>query len=176
MQKFSYHCHTNSFGVFDGANSISEMMENAVKIGFEEIGISNHIICNKACSQYSKMYFIDFNKAFDVYKATAEAIRKEAQNHKIKVRVGFEVDFFFDKEWRNNFEKHIKTLDHDYLIGTTHNISNDDESHICNLYELRSSPVEMNEEQKEAYLREFTAFLRGKTTEKEELEICRNSH
>ena len=42
MQKFSYHTHTNSFGVYDGRDSVYDMIAKAQEIGFEKIGISNH--------------------------------------------------------------------------------------------------------------------------------------
>ena len=44
MQKFSYHTHTNSFGLFDGRNTVEEMIEGAYRAGYTELGISNHLI------------------------------------------------------------------------------------------------------------------------------------
>lgn len=47
MQKFSYHTHTNSFGVYDGHNSAAEMIAAAEAAGYTELGISNHLICKR---------------------------------------------------------------------------------------------------------------------------------
>ena len=155
MQKFSYHCHTNSFDIFDGRSTTKEMIENAVKIGFTEIGISNHVCCNALCSNYHPMFFQDFNKAFSMYSKVSDEIRREAENHNIKVLVGFEVDFFASAEWRRNFEKHVKNLDYDYLIGTTHFLSNNTETVICNMYEQQRKPIDMNQDLLNEYLKGY---------------------
>lgn len=55
-----------------------------------------------------------------MYLKTIDEIRTAAQKYKIKVYVGFEVDYFKSAEWRRSFEKLRKRLDVDYLIGSTH--------------------------------------------------------
>ena len=91
MQKFSYHTHTNSFGIYDGHNSASEMIAAAENIGYTEIGISNHMICKKGISLFTPQFFADFKQAETVYLKTIDEIRTVAQKHKIKVYVGFEI-------------------------------------------------------------------------------------
>ena len=94
MQKFSYHTHTNSFGVYDGHNSATEMIAAAEAAGYTELGISNHLICKKGISRFSPQFFDDFKQAETVYLKTIDEIRTAAQKYKIKVYVGFEVDYF----------------------------------------------------------------------------------
>lgn len=149
MQKFTYHTHTNSLNIFDGANSAKEMISKAEELGFEEIGISNHLICNPNIAEidkYAKMYFRDYKQAADIYKRTVEDIRLAAQEHNIKVLVGFEVDFFQDKEWRNFFDKLIKEIEVDYLIGSSHFIYNNDSSNINKINYLKTRPDTLDAE------------------------------
>ena len=35
MQTFSYHTHTNSFGLFDGHNSVSQMIDAAYQYAYQ---------------------------------------------------------------------------------------------------------------------------------------------
>ena len=103
MQKFSYHTHTDSFGVYDGHNSATEMIAAAEAAGYTELGISNHLICKKGISRFSPQFFDDFKQAETVYLKTIDEIRTAAQKYKIKVYVGFEVDYFKSADWRRGF-------------------------------------------------------------------------
>ena len=85
MQKFSYHTHTNSFGVYDGHNSAAEMIAAAEAAGYTELGISNHLICKKGISRFTPQFFDDFKIAETVYLKTIDEIRTAAQKYKIKV-------------------------------------------------------------------------------------------
>ena len=155
MQKFSYHTHTNSFGVFDGHNSAEEMISAAESIGYTELGISNHLICKKECSSFSPQFFDNFQKAETVYLKNIEEIRSAAQKHKIKVYVGFEVDYFKSAEWRRCFEKLRSRLDVDYLIGSTHCLMNSDASWILNIYEMNRKPIIVDEETKREGIKNY---------------------
>lgn len=129
MQNFTYHCHTNALGIFDGRNSAEEMIAGAEALGFSEIGISNHLICNPHIQDIKNMnaiYFGDYNRVEDIYKRNIEDIREAASKHKIKVLVGFEVDYFNDTEWLNFFEKMRCRLEADYFIGSSHLIYSSD--------------------------------------------------
>lgn len=134
MQKYSYHTHTNSFGIFDGHNSAVEMIRQAEKIGYKEIGISNHFVFHPNMTLNSPMFFNDEQKAVDTLKKTIYEIRSAAEVSDIKVYAGFEVDFFPSAVWRNAFERIIKQLDADYFIGSSHFCFNKDESQIINMY------------------------------------------
>lgn len=147
MQNFTLHCHTNSFGVFDGRSSVAEMINKAEELGFEAIGISNHLIWHPNMRPFSPMFFSDWNKIVDVFKRVIDEVKSEGEKHKIDVYVGAEVDFFPSKEWRNGFEKMLKELKFDYLIGSNHFLRNQDESFMCNLYHLNWLPENITEEE-----------------------------
>lgn len=140
MQNFSYHTHTNSFGIFDGANSADEMIKKAEEIGFTKFGISNHMAFHPNMPNQSRMFFSNFDKACDIYKRTIEEIRTVSLKSKIDIKVGFEVDFFPSLQWRKLFEKIQREVKADYYIGATHYLRDKTEKYIMNLYYLRKHP------------------------------------
>ena len=149
MQNYTYHSHTNSLGIFDGADSADKMIGRAEELGFCEIGISNHLICHPGLCEIDKMqamYFRDYQQAENIYKKAIDDIREAAAKHKIKVYVGFEVDYFNDKDWLNFFERVRKSLDVDYYIGASHFIYNNDFSKILKISYLKKRPDLLDEE------------------------------
>lgn len=140
MQNFSYHTHTNSFGVYDGRDSVYDMIAKAQDIGFKKLGISNHLIFHPNMPPQSKMFFSDYNTACDIYKRTVEEIRTVSLNFNIDVKVGFEVDFFPSLLWCNLFEKMREEIKVDYYIGSTHFFRNKSEQYLMNLYYLLRTP------------------------------------
>ncbi|MBR2923052.1 MAG: PHP domain-containing protein [Alphaproteobacteria bacterium] len=150
MQKFNFHCHTNFGGIFDGKNTAEEMILSYENKGFETVGISNHCIYSKSFENLQKssvMNFFDLEKLIDLHKRCFENIDKCASKHKIKVLKGLETDFFMSKDWRNAFEKIIKELNPDYIIGSTHFIRSKDEKFLYNLYHLNLLPSNTSQEE-----------------------------
>lgn len=155
MQKFTYHSHTSFRGIFDGQNTADEMLSAYETKGFTEVGISNHCICHPTLAKMPFMHnqnFSDINKFLDIYKQSFDWIDEAASHHKIKVRKGLEVDFFPSNEWRRTFERIIKELRPDYLIGSTHFIRSADESFMCGIYFLNNLPSSISPEQKHELL------------------------
>ena len=149
MQKFNYHCHTNFKNIFDGRNSTEEMISTAEDKGFHTVGISNHFIYHPTIAQMpytQKQNFSNINKLIDLHKESFDEIDKMASQHKIKVLKGLEVDFFPSLSWRKDFEKMIKELKPDYMIGSTHFIRNRDESFMCGIYFLNTLPPSITKE------------------------------
>lgn len=154
MQKFTYHTHNNNFGLFDGFNSAEEMISRAEELGFETIGVSNHLIWHPNIdNSLSTMFFQDLPAAIDVHKRNIEVIREVGQKHKIKVLVGAETDYFPSAAWRNGFEKIIKAVDYDYLIASNHFIFNCDETSLYNLYHLDCMPKDFPKDLMAEYVR-----------------------
>lgn len=156
MQKFSYHTHTNGFGLFDGRNSAKEMISKAEEIGYEKLGISNHLAFHPNMPNQSTMFFSDYNKAVDVYKRIIDEIRTVSLNFNIDVKVGFEVDFFPSAQWRNLFEKMQNDINADYYIGATHYLRDNTENYIMNLYYLqRNKDIQIDNEDITVYLNNY---------------------
>lgn len=146
MQKFTLHCHTHALGCFDGRNTADEMISRAEELSFEGIGISNHFCWHPNAPQCSPMFINDENKALDMHLRIIDEVKTAALNHKIKVYVGAEVDFFPSAVWRKGFEKMLQKLNYDYLIGSNHFIRSEDESQIYNLYHLDLLPPNLKPE------------------------------
>ncbi len=146
MQKFTLHCHTHALDCFDGRNTAEEMISQAEKMGFEAIGISNHFCYHPNMILCSPMFFNDESKVLDAHLRIIDEVRSAAVGHKIKVYVGAEVDFFPSAIWRNAFERLMKKLDFDYLIGSNHYIRTADESQIYNIYHLDCLPPNLSAE------------------------------
>ncbi len=126
MQKFTYHCHT---AFSDGRNSLEEMLEQAVKIGFESIGISDHLIINDLIPTNRT-----FAQALPVLQQRIAEIRKVAKNYPLKVFVGFEVDYMPYPGWLDNFDKLKSQLDVDYLHTGNHYFMDTDCSRFISIY------------------------------------------
>lgn len=139
MQEFTLHTHNNELH-FDGHYSAREMIQAAENLGFKTIGVSNHMIMHKGLTPYLErepMFFNDFKKAEKAYLKHIEILQNLKSEFKINIKIGFEVDFFQAKEWRNYFEKMIARLPVDYLISGSHFLKNRDESFICNIFHLK---------------------------------------
>lgn len=132
MQNFSLHTHTIGY---DGKNTVKEMIEQAENLNWCAIGISNHMVFHKNMPLFHPMFFSDYKIAQEHYKRTIDEIKEQASRSKISVFVGFEVDFFQSKMWRNDFEKLLKNIEYDYLIGSTHSLYNKGEDKIYQLYD-----------------------------------------
>ena len=79
MQKFSYHTHTNALGIFDGHHSAAEMIRRAEEIGYEEIGISNHLVYHPNLLTTSPMFFNDFDLLKKMMQKNVDDIRRAAE-------------------------------------------------------------------------------------------------
>ena len=128
IQKFSYHCHTD---FSDGHNTISEMLDQAEQLGWEEIGISDHLIVHKNVKQslswprWEKaanrhVYYSDFKKAADDFCRHKEDVYKAAKGRNIKVRIGAETDYFVYDGWREEFDEFRHKTELDYYISGNH--------------------------------------------------------
>ena len=155
IQNFSYHTHNNAFNLFDGKNSCEEMISKAEALGFEELGVSNHLIFHPNLEKIDVMFYNNINEAVDVYKRNIDLIRQTASKHKIKVYAGFEVDFFPSASWRKSFEEIIKQLDVDYLIGSTHFIRSSDEKFLLDIYFIRHLKTPLPDNDLKLYLQNY---------------------
>ncbi|MDR1694150.1 MAG: PHP domain-containing protein [Lactobacillaceae bacterium] len=129
MQDFSYHTHT----VFsDGCNTVEEMLEQAVKAGYKQIGISDHLIINEFIANKTvfnlnpkyrqhKMYLNSFGaETVSLLQNHVSNIRKSAKKYPIEVLVGFETDYFSYNGWEEKFKYLKEKLDLDYLLLASH--------------------------------------------------------
>lgn len=161
MQKFSYHTHTD---FSDGDNTLDEMLRHAVDLGWEEMGVSDHLIVHKNITRsvcYDKMvarahsdiYHSDFKKALPVFQKQAEYFRNTAKKYPLKVFLGFEVDYFTYNGWQEEFEEFISQIDHDYLITGNHFFLSADGTETIDIHNYKKLNPEQFEDSFEVYLR-----------------------
>ena len=128
MQMFSFHTHTD---FSDGHNSVEEMLSRAKELGWEKIGISDHLIVHKNIRQSIswplwrqspnlKVYRQDFSSAAEDFSRHAEHVRQAAKNCGIKAFVGAEVDFFTYSGWEEEFAEFRRRTELDYYISGNH--------------------------------------------------------
>lgn len=127
-QEYTYHCHTN---FSDGKNTAEEMINQAKKLNFSHIGISDHLIVHKNIEQspsWSMMknktdchiYRKDFKTALPAYQKHCEELRECSRKHNFKIYIGFEVDFFTYDGWLEELKEFLSSLDYDYVISGNH--------------------------------------------------------
>ena len=127
-QNFTYHCHTN---FSDGANTLDEMVAQAKKLGFSELGISDHLIVHKNIFQSPSqkywnlrpnyhIYQRDFKSILPTFQKHCSDIREISKREHIKIYVGFEVDYFTYSGWEEEFREFLRNIDYDYVINANH--------------------------------------------------------
>jgi histidinol phosphatase-like PHP family hydrolase len=113
------------------------MLSAYEKKGFTEVGISNHCICHPSVdTETHSQFFNDVDKFLDVCKASFDYIDEASSKHKIKVYKGLEVDYFPSAQWNRIFERIVREIKPDYMIGATHFIRTADESSLYNIHFL----------------------------------------
>ena len=123
IQKFSYHTHTT---FSDGSNSVEEMLEQAVNLGWNEIGISDHLQIHKYIDKVAEYHIYEriqkktFKERESDLLKHIEHIRKAAKKYPLRVLIGLEVDYFSYNGWEEEFRSFIKGMDVDYLILGSH--------------------------------------------------------
>lgn len=141
VQYFSYHNHTN---FSDGKCSLEEMVAQAKKIGFSEMGISDHLIIHKNMKQSPswdmmskksapEVYRSDFKSCLSDFQKHCEHVREVSRKENIKLYVGFEVDFFTYNGWLEELKEFLSQLDYDYLISGNHFMPDDSGETILNI-------------------------------------------
>ena len=111
---YSYHNHSI---LSDGESTPEEMCRAAKKAGLKEFGLSDHYVIHPDPSLMPVDWSIDIT-AVDAYIARLLALKNELDDDGFTIRMGLEVDFFFE-----NADEVLKELEKyplDYLIGSVH--------------------------------------------------------
>ena len=141
IQPYSYHNHTN---FSDGTSSLEEMVTTVKKIGFTEMGISDHLIVHKNMKRDISWPFLrkidaphvyndSFKDILESFKWHCEHIRQLAKQEKMKLYVGFEIDFFPYDGWLEELQWFLSQLDYDYLQTGNHFFCEEDCENIINM-------------------------------------------
>lgn len=150
MQKFSYHTHTS---ISDGKNNIEEMVAKAADLGWEEIGISDHLIVHKDIKLSTgyirypdsrKMKASTFAEAYEKLAPNAEKIYNAADKYGIKGCVGYEVDYFDYAGWEDGLREFLLKIKYDYLINGNHCFCDKEINGVQKVYDIcQNMPYEI---------------------------------
>lgn len=123
------------------------MLEQAVHLGFEQIGISDHLMVHKNITQSlswegikDNAAFADFDSIIDLCNRHADEIRKFGKEKGIKTFVGYEVDYFTYSGWEEEFRAFAKQIDHDYFISGNHFFMNENGEEIFDIWRFNKLP------------------------------------
>lgn len=155
MQKYNYHTHTT---YSDGQDNVERMLEQAVKLGWTEIGISDHLIVYQDFPQSpswkrmqklnaSFIYRYDFDQAIEFFINYRRHIRDVSKNYALRVYIGAEVDFFPFSWWKEGFAKFRREVGLDYYISGNHFLLTDDDV-IIDPDDLENCVPELSQQQK----------------------------
>lgn len=166
-QPFSYHTHTT---FSDGKNTAEEMISRAEELCWTDIGMTDHLIIHKnvfdtvADKSFpitdNRMFFDTFELAYDNSARNLEKLRQIASRHKIKVSLGYEVDYFTYDGWAEEFDTLVSKLDVDYLISGNHYLCSKDGLDIVRKVGFNKSSLDL-EEKKQWLKRHFETIIKA---------------
>ena len=111
---FSCHNHSNWS---DGANSLEEMCRRGKADGIRVLGISDHWVEPPYDGFDSDTWAMKLDR-LDEYMETLLRLRKELEDDDFSLKIGLEVDFFFENI--SSVLARLKNYPLDYLIGSVH--------------------------------------------------------
>lgn len=111
-----YSCH-NHTDWSDGANSLEDMCRAGKAAGLQVMGISDHWVEAPYPGMDSEEWAMDLNK-LDDYVAALQKMKQELDDENFTLKIGLEVDFFFENI--DSVLARLKNYPLDYLIGSVH--------------------------------------------------------
>lgn len=111
----SYHNHSN---MSDGAAPIEVMCRAAKAAGLREFGMSDHWVIPPEGSTIDASSWRMIPERLDEYVEKLLVLKKELDSENFTLRLGLEVDFFFENH--ENVVKNLEAYPLDYIIGSVH--------------------------------------------------------
>jgi len=108
--------HTHMYLCRHASGTIDDYIEEAIKLNFTEIGISDHAPWEELINRSERMYPNDY----ETYKLQLEEAVKKYSDQ-IKVKKGLEIEYFRNKD--NFYKKYLKEMD--YMILGQHYVEVD---------------------------------------------------
>lgn len=151
-QKFTLHTHTIGF---DGRSTPADMVARAHKLGCSTIGISNHFILRSdirnakfypfaVARGYQNIYNDSFDQIINLFQEHYAQLDAIAEKSPVRVLRGLEVDFFDNSTWQHDFERAVKILRPDYIIGACHFVEYD--GVLCNVHDIANADENARDE------------------------------
>ncbi len=113
--RFFSDSHTHSEHSFDGSDSVVMLCEQAIKLGFYSITVTDHCECNE--------YFINNMRKNIEASVAAVGAARAAYSERIKVYTGIELG----QPTQNKLaaDDVLSICDYDFVIGSLHNLRNE---------------------------------------------------
>lgn len=157
MQDFTLHTHTIGF---DGKNTPAEMASRATELGMHTIGISNHFIVHPNIRRapmykyavrggYSGIYSDSFDETIEKFRAHYDELNELASRTNIRILRGLEVDYFAYPAWHSGFERAVRILQPDYVIGTAHFVEYG--GVLCNTHDAAHASPDVQTQMQKTY-------------------------
>ena len=139
----SYHNHSNWS---DGETPLEDMCRAAKEYGMKEFGLSDHYVVPPHDGMNSECWSMRLDR-LDEYVETLRKLQKELNDETFTLRIGLEVDFFFENV--DSVLKNLTGYPLDYLIGSVHYsgifpidhcidpwlvLSEEEKAEICRIY------------------------------------------
>lgn len=109
-------CHNHS-NWSDGNGEMEMLCRKGKEMGLKVLGLSDHYVVPPGEGYGAETWSMELSR-LDEYIETLSRIRKELEDESFSLKIGLEVDFFFE-----NIEEVLKKLSSyplDYLIGSVH--------------------------------------------------------
>ena len=110
-------CYHNHSSWSDGGTDLKETCRAAKKTGLKEFGLSDHWVV----SPYEEMKIVEWSlrlDRLDEYVETLLKMRKELEDETFSLKIGLEVDFFYENA--DSVLANLEKYPIDYLIGSVH--------------------------------------------------------
>ena len=113
---YGYSCHNHS-NWSDGASSLEAMCRAGKAAGLQVFGMSDHWVEPPYAGTDSEEWAMPLHK-LDDYVETLQKLKRELDDENFTLKIGLEVDFFFENI--DAVLARLKQYPLDYLIGSVH--------------------------------------------------------
>ena len=123
MIKFTYPgpalncCYHNHSSWSDSGTELEEVCRTAKKIGLREFGLSDHWVVPPKDGMNSEVWSMRLDR-LNEYVTTLQKLKKELEDETFSLKMGLEVDFFYENA--DSVLKELTDSPLDYLIGSVH--------------------------------------------------------
>ena len=111
---YSMHNHSN---FSDGASTLEEMCRAAKAAGLKVFGMSDHWVMPAYEGTGTESWRMKHDR-LDEYVSTLQKLKAELDDENFTIKIGLEVDFFFEN--MDEIFAYLKNFPLDYLIGSVH--------------------------------------------------------
>jgi histidinol-phosphatase (PHP family) len=139
-------CYHNHSSWSDGGTPLEEVCRTAKKIGLKEFGLSDHWVVPPKDGMNSEVWSMRLDR-LDEYVTTLQGLKKELEDETFSLKMGLEVDFFYENA--DSVLDYLSKFPLDYLIGSVHYadifpidhsiepwiaLSEEEKKNICEIY------------------------------------------